>query len=83
MRLTGCDRTAEKSAGTAAQSPSPFSGRQKAILCPDDNSIELMQTVEQLRSDGEVVIVDLAGLNQSLCDRVIRRKDDTWLVENL
>jgi len=42
-----------------------------------------MQTVEQLRSDGEVVIVDLAGLNQSLCDRVIRRKDDTWSVENL
>ena len=83
MRLTGCDRAAEKSAGTVAQSPSLFSGRQKAILCPDDNSIELKQTVEQLRSDGEVVIVDLAGLNQSLCDRVIRRKDDTWLVENL
>ena len=83
MRLTGYDRAAEKSAGTVAQSPSLFSRRQKAILCPDDNSIELKQTVEQLRSDGEVVIVDLAGLNQSLCDRVIRKKDDTWSVENL
>ena len=79
MRLTGYDRMAEK----FTIAPGPSSGRQRAILCPDDNSSELAVLVEQLRSEGEVVIVDLAGLNQSLCDRVIRRKDDTWLVERL
>ena len=79
MRLIGYDRVAEKFAASAAQS----SGQQRAILCPDDNCSELMQTVEQLRAEGEVVVFDLVGLNQSLCDRVIRSKDGTWLVEKL
>lgn len=79
MRLIGYDRVAEKFAASAAQS----SGQQRAILCPDDNCSELMQTVEQLRAEGEVVVFDLVGLNQSLCDRVILSKDGTWLVEKL
>ena len=79
MRLAGFNRVAEKFTTVSAQSDNP----QRAILCPDANCTELVHTVEQLRSEGEVVVFDLAGLNQSICDRVIRRKDGAWLVEKL
>jgi len=79
MRLAGFNRVAEKFTTVSAQSDNP----QRAILCPDENCTELVHTVEQLRSEGEVVVFDLAGLNQSICDRVIRRKDGAWLVEKL
>ena len=75
MRLTGCNRIAEKFSLSLKQ--------QGAILCPDDDCAELYNVVEQLRASGEVVVLNLAGLNQSLCDRAIRKKDGTWLVESL
>ena len=75
MRLIGYDRIAER----LGISPT----RQGAILCPDDDCVELNKTVEKLRADGEVVVLDLAGLNQSVCDRAIRNKDGAWFVEIL
>jgi len=75
MRLIGYDRVAERF-GASQQ-------LQNAILCPEDNCSDLQRTVEQLRREGEVVVFDLTGLSQSLCDRVIRKKDGTWLVEKL
>ena len=75
MRLIGYDHIAER-LGIS-------SNRQGAILCPDADCTELNKTVEKLRASGEVVVFDLAGLNQSVCDRAIRKRDGAWFVENL
>ena len=74
MRLIGYDRVAEKSADHNSQT---------AILCPDDPCPELQKMVRQLRSQGEIVVLDLAGLDQSQCDRVVKNKAGTWSVEKL
>ncbi len=81
MRLIGYDRIAEKLGPSSKQSLG--SQRRGAILCPDHVCDELKKTVEQLRASGEVVVTDLTGMNQSFCDRAIRRKDGAWLVESL
>ncbi len=75
MRLIGYDQIASKFNISTKQ--------QRAILCPDDKCTELQRAVESLRAQGEVVMFDLAGQNQSLCDRVIRKKEGKWSVENL
>ncbi len=81
MRLIGYDHTAEKYGSLSNQSF--WSNQDRAILCPDENCRELNKTVEQLRAGGEIVVIDLAGMNQSFCDRAIRKIDGTWQVENL
>ncbi len=75
MRLIGYDQVASKFNISTKQ--------QHAILCPDDKCTQLQKTVETLRAQGEVVMFELAGQNQSLCDRVIRKKEGNWSVENL
>lgn len=75
MRLVGCERVARKFAIASTQ--------QGAILCPADDCADLHNSVAKLRAEGEVVVFDLAGLDQSLCDRVIKKKDGAWLVESL
>ncbi len=72
MRLVGLDQIA-----TNFNMPS-----KRAILCPDDNCTKLYQLVDSLRARGEVVIFDLTGLDQSLCDRAIRKNEGVWSVEN-
>lgn len=74
MRLIGYDRLAEKSTDR---------NERAAILCPDDPSVELQSMVEQLRSQGEIVVLDLAGLDQSNCNRVVKKKAGRWSVEKL
>lgn len=81
MRLIGYDRNAGKNA--VLNKPHIASLKGNAILCPDDSCTELNKTVEQLRASGEMVVLDLAGMNPSFCDRAIRKIDGTWQVESL
>jgi len=66
----------------ATRSDSLFNTRL-AILCPHENTPELQAKVRELRKQGEIVIRKLAGLNESVCDRVIQKKDNQWVVESL
>ena len=75
MRLIGYDRLADNLGNPDSQ--------RRGILCPDDHCPELQKTVEQLRSQGEIVAIDLAGFDQSRCDRVLQKKAGGWSVEKL
>jgi len=75
MRLIGYDRLADNLGNPDSQ--------RRGILCPDDHCPELQKTVEQLRSQGEIVAFDLAGFDQSRCDRVLQKKAGGWSVEKL
>lgn len=66
----------------ATRSDSLFN-KQSAILCPHENTPELQAKVQELRQQGEIVIRKLSGLNESVCDRVMQKKDNQWVVESL
>ena len=75
LRLIGYDRLADRF--------NTLSQRRTAILCPDDNCPELQSVVSQLREQGEIVIHELSGLNQSVFDRAIRKSEGAWSVESI
>ena len=75
LRLIGYDQLADRF-NTSSQ-------YRTAILCPDDNCPELQTVVTKLRAQGEIVMHELSGLNQSLFDRAIRKSEGIWLVESI
>jgi ATP phosphoribosyltransferase regulatory subunit len=56
--------------------------RRRAILAPCGDDAGLREAVDELRSRGEVVIIDLPGhdSNELGCDRRLEKKDGKWRV---
>ncbi|OED37369.1 ATP phosphoribosyltransferase regulatory subunit [Chromatiales bacterium (ex Bugula neritina AB1)] len=57
------------------------SGIENAILAPDNPSLHLQATIEQLRASGEIVIVDLDTNQPQHFSRVLREQSGKWSVE--
>lgn len=57
------------------------------ILVPDEESAQLAQLVQQLRADGERVVVDLTNGNVSAedqqCNRLARWSETAWIVNEV
>ena len=64
---------------------SPMSARKPAIVAPWIEDVNLAQTIADLRSRGEVVILlmagDLAQTAEYECDRVLLKQGNTWEVK--
>lgn len=62
----------------------PLADLEKGILAPYEGDSLLQETIEQLRAQGEIVIVDLPGHAQHQaelgCDRILEKKNGTWQV---
>ena len=62
----------------------PVSEATKGIFAPGDDDAQLMQAIEQLRKDGERVVVALPGQSTNAkamgCDRLLENKKGQWVV---
>jgi len=62
--------------------------KKKRILAPyDANDLELQELIDALRLEGQIVVVDLPGHNQSQhelsCDRVLSKSTKGWSISDL
>ncbi len=72
MRITGVDNAVNSG-----------DERPLAILAPDEMSEALHGKVAELRAGGEVVITNLGGGEQAMCDRRLILKNGTWSLEHM
>ncbi|MEN8176811.1 MAG: ATP phosphoribosyltransferase regulatory subunit, partial [Pseudomonadota bacterium] len=67
--------------------PEPAGEVKGAVFAPWRQDAALLELVAQLRGEGRRVLWELPGQTGDAaamgCDQVIRRRDDTWVVERI